>query len=87
MDQVGGIQSAAADLPTTAERRQALAHIVSLVYRVLVPASPVILALGFGLYVPAVLSLYPEAASVSLRVAGFRNFDQVFAAEQVRPPT
>ena len=57
MDQVGGIQSAAADLPTTAERRQALAHIVSLVYRVLVPASPVILALGFGLYVPAVLSL------------------------------
>lgn len=37
--------------------------------------------------VPAVLSLYPEAASVSLRVAGFRNFDQVFAAEQVRPPT
>ena len=57
MDQVGGIQSAAADLPTTAEHRQALAHIVSLVSRVLVPASPVILALGFGLYVPAVLSL------------------------------
>jgi hypothetical protein len=36
--------------------------------------------------VPAVLSLCPEAASVALRVAGFRNFDQVFAAEQVRPP-
>jgi len=33
-----------------------LAHIVSLVYRVLVPASPVILALAFGLYVPRVLS-------------------------------
>src|SRR3984885_14952142 len=57
MDHVGGIKSAAADLPTTAEPRQVLAHIVSLVYRVLVPASPVILALGFGLYVPAVLSL------------------------------
>src|ERR1700722_4820144 len=57
MDQAGGIQSAAVDLPTMAERRQTLAHIVSLVYRVLVPASPAILALGFGLYVPAVLSL------------------------------
>ena len=33
-----------------------MAHIVSLVYRVLVPASPVILALAFGLYVPRVLS-------------------------------
>src|SRR6202035_4755340 len=41
MDQAGGIQSAAVALPTMAERRQTLAHIVSLVYRVLVPASPV----------------------------------------------
>ena len=57
MNQVGGIESAAVDLPTRADRRQTLANIVSLVYRVLVPASPVILALGFGLYVPAVLSL------------------------------
>ena len=57
MDRVGGIQSAAVGLPTTAERRQVLAHSVSLVYRVLVPASPAILALGFGVYVPAVLSL------------------------------
>jgi ribose/xylose/arabinose/galactoside ABC-type transport system permease subunit len=56
MDQVGRIQSAAIGSPTTAERRRALAHIVSLVYRVLVPASPVILALAFGLYVPRVLS-------------------------------
>src|SRR5262249_6189505 len=52
MDQVGGIQSAAIGPPTTAERRRGLAHIVSLVYRVLVPASPAILALGFGLELP-----------------------------------
>jgi ribose/xylose/arabinose/galactoside ABC-type transport system permease subunit len=39
-----------------AQRYQTWAHIVSVGYRVLVPASPVILALGFGLYVPRVLS-------------------------------
>jgi ribose transport system permease protein len=57
MDQVGGIQSSAVVLPTIRGRRQTLAGIVTVVYRVLVPASPVILALCFGLYVPAVLSL------------------------------
>jgi ribose transport system permease protein len=55
MSQVGEIQPSGVALEK--RRRDALAGIVSLVYRMLVPASPLILALGFGLYVPAVLSL------------------------------
>ena len=57
MDQVGGIQSSAVVLPTIAGTAPDLGGHRHLVYRVLVPASPVILALCFGLYVPAVLSL------------------------------
>ena len=57
MDQRGTQSS----LPPTCQTRgpppDAVADIISLAYRVLLPASPVILALGFGLYVPAVLSL------------------------------
>ena len=41
----------------TGNAAQTWAPLRHLVYRVLVPASPVILVLGFGLYVPAVLSL------------------------------
>jgi len=55
MTQAGEIHPSAVAIGRA--RRDALAGIVSLVYRVLVPASPVILALGFGLYVPTVLSL------------------------------
>jgi ribose transport system permease protein len=57
MNSAGAIQSGAAGAAPAAERRQAWAHVVNLGYRVLVPASPVLLALGFGLYVPTVLSL------------------------------
>ncbi len=39
------------------ERSDALARIVSLVHRVLLPALPVILLIGFGAYAPTVLSL------------------------------
>ena len=55
MSQAAEIQPSAADLATG--RSDALARIVSLAYRVLLPSSPIILALGFGLYVPRVLSL------------------------------
>ena len=57
MNSASGVQSAAIGPPPAGNAAQAWAHVVSLGYRVLVPASPVILALGFGLYVPAVLSL------------------------------
>jgi ribose transport system permease protein len=57
MGQLGEMKPAAADVPTTGVRREALADFVGLLYRALLPALPVILALGFGLYVPAVLSL------------------------------
>jgi len=56
MSQVGEIQPAGVAIATT-ERRDVLANIVNLAYRVLLPASPVILALCFGLYVPKLLSL------------------------------
>jgi ribose transport system permease protein len=55
MSQAGEIQPSAVALAKV--RRDALAGIISLAYRVFLPASPVILALGFGLYVPRVLSL------------------------------
>ena len=55
MSQAGEIQPSAVALAKA--RRDALAGIISLAYRVFLPASPVILALGFGLYVPRVLSL------------------------------
>ena len=55
MSQAGEIQPSAAALAK--RRRDALAGIIDLALRVLRPASPVILALGFGLYVPRVLSL------------------------------
>jgi ribose transport system permease protein len=55
MSQAAEIQPSAADLATG--RSDALARIVSLAYRVLLPSLPIILALGFGLYVPRVLSL------------------------------
>lgn len=44
-------------LASSRGRRESFSGFVSLFHRVLLPASPVILALGFGLYVPAVLSL------------------------------
>src|SRR6478609_2401404 len=54
MEDVSRVRSIPIELP--AQRHQTWAHIISVGYRVLVPASPVILALGFGLYVPRVLS-------------------------------
>jgi ribose transport system permease protein len=57
MEQVDGIQSPAVVLLTTRGRRETVTGIANLVYRVLVPASPVILVICFWLYVPAVLSL------------------------------
>ena len=55
MDQAEEIQPSAASSPRG--RRDDWRASSSVAYRVLVPASPVILALGFGLYVPKVLSL------------------------------
>jgi ribose transport system permease protein len=57
MNSAQGVQSAAVSLPPARERRQVGAHVIRVGYALLVPASPVILALGFGLYVPSVLSL------------------------------
>src|SRR5271157_168878 len=55
MSRVEEIQPAASALPKG--RREALAGFVTVAYRVLLPALPAVLLLGFGLYVPAVLSL------------------------------
>jgi ribose transport system permease protein len=55
MSQVEEIQPAAGVL--SKGRREALAGFVTLAYRVVLPALPAVLLLGFGLYVPTVLSL------------------------------
>jgi ribose transport system permease protein len=57
MAELGEMKPVAADLPITAARGDALADFVRSIYRALLPALPFILVLGFGLYVPAVLSL------------------------------
>jgi ribose transport system permease protein len=54
MSQAGEIQTTTA--ASADDRSDALVGIVNLIYRVLLPASPIILALCFGLYVPKVLS-------------------------------
>ena len=54
MSRVGEIQPAASALPK--RRREALAGFVTGAYRLLLPALPAVLLLGFGLYVPTVLS-------------------------------
>jgi ribose transport system permease protein len=56
MEDTAGVRSVHIELPAAIQRHQTWAHIISVGYRVLVPASPIILALGFGLYVPRVLS-------------------------------
>ena len=55
MDHAEQIEPSAASSPRGP--RDAVADIIRFAYRILLPAAPVILALGFGLYVPNVLSL------------------------------
>lgn len=55
MDHAEQIEPSAASSPRGP--RDAVADVIRFAYRILLPAAPVILALGFGLYVPNVLSL------------------------------
>jgi ribose transport system permease protein len=57
MDQADELKTSAFDLSGSPERTNPWTQVVPFVHRVLIPALPILLALGFGLYVPAVLSL------------------------------
>lgn len=57
MGEVDGIRSPAVVLAASRGRRENLVGVAGLFYRVLLPASPIILVLGFGFFVPTVLSL------------------------------
>ena len=57
MEQADELKASAVDLVAASERTKGWTHFVPFAHRVLIPALPIVLAIGFGLYVPAVLSL------------------------------